>query len=150
MRLSAMLICALAASPFCFAGFFSRSGKPGNSNTRITLRKRLHINTLIAQPGTAEIDWSNLYSLTSTNFAMPSGLRYTPSGSHILWGRTEYSAAFDTIASVNVGGSRLTQFSQALTLTGQRYCTTATGSISPSRRRPRCFCGMSPARVWEP
>jgi hypothetical protein len=116
VQLSRMLIAILATSS-CFGGLFTRA-RPSNGNARIALRKRLHINTLIAQPGTAEIDWSNLYSLTTTNFALPSGLRYTPAGHHIIWGRTEYSAAFDTIASVNVGGSRLTQFSQAVTLTG--------------------------------
>lgn len=113
--LRAVLTAVLAASS-CFGGLFTRSN-PGSGNARIALRKRLHINTLIAQPGTAEIDWSNLYSLSSGNFAMPSGLKYTPAGRHIIWGRTEYSAAFDTVDSVNVGGSRLTQFSQAVTLT---------------------------------
>ena len=116
--LSAILICTLAASSSCFAGLFTSSGEPGNGNARITLRKRLHINTLISQPGTAEVDWGNLYSLTSANYSMPSGLRYTPPGSQIMWGLTEYSVAFDSIASANVGSSRLTQFSQALTFTG--------------------------------
>jgi len=105
------------ASPCCFAGIFTHSGEPGNGNAKITLRKRLHINTLITEPGTAEVDWGNLFSFSTENFAMPSGLRYTPAGSHIIWGRTEYSAAFDTVTSVDAGGGRLTQFSQALTLT---------------------------------
>ncbi len=98
------------------AGLFRRSGS-SNGNSKITLRKRLHVNTLITEPGTAEIDWSNLYSFSTANFAMPSAIKYTPSGSHIIWGRTEYSAAFDTVTSAAVAGSRLIQFSQALTLT---------------------------------
>jgi hypothetical protein len=117
-RFSISLICMALASPCCFAGLFTRSAQPGNSNAKITLRKRLHINTLITQPGTAEVDWGNLYSFSSANFAMPSGLRFTPAGRHIVWGRTEYSVAFDTVTSADVGGGRQTQFSQALTLTG--------------------------------
>jgi hypothetical protein len=115
-RLSIILICTALASPCCFAGLFTRAAEPGG-NARITLRKRLHINTLITEPGTAEVDWGNLYSLSTGNFAMPSGIRYTPAGSRIIWGRTEYSAAFDTFTSADVGGGRLAQFSQAVTLT---------------------------------
>jgi hypothetical protein len=89
----------------------------GASNSKISLRKRLHVNTLIAEPGTVEIDWSNLYSLTTANYAMPSSIKYTPQGSNIIWGRTEYSASFDTVTSADVGGGRLTNFSQAVTLT---------------------------------
>jgi len=71
----------------------------GNRNSRISLRKRLHVNTLITEPGTVEIDWSSLYSLSSTNFTMPAGVRYTPEGPNIAWGRTEYLAAIDSLTS---------------------------------------------------
>ncbi len=111
-----LMFVLLAASP-CFAALFKRNRQPGSGNSKITLRKRLHVNTLITPPGEVEIDWSSLYSLSTTNFAMPSAVRYTPAGSHILWGRTEYSASFDSISSADVGGGRLTRFSQALTLT---------------------------------
>jgi len=116
VRVSAVLIC-LMASPSCFAGLFTRGATQSNGNSKIALRKRLHINTLITEPGTAELDWGGLYSFSTNNFAMPSGLRYTPAGRHIIWGRTEYSVAFDTVTSANIGGGRLTQFSQAVTLT---------------------------------
>ena len=116
-RLLPIPIAVLLASPPCFAGIFKRANPSGSGNAKITLRKRLHVNTLITEPGTVEVDWSSLYSLTTTNFAMPSAVRYTPEGSHIIWGRTEYSVAFDTITSAVVGGSRLTQFSQAVTFT---------------------------------
>jgi hypothetical protein len=116
MRTTIVIYLALAA-PSCFAGLFTRAATPSSSNSKIALRKRLHINTLISEPGTSELDWGNLYSFSTSNYAMPSGLRYTPAGRHIIWGRTEYSVAFDTITSVPTGGSRLTQFSQALTLT---------------------------------
>ena len=116
MRSTILIYMALAA-PLCFGGLFPRSSPPSNGNSKIALRKRLHINTLISEPGTSEVDWGNLYSFSTTNYAMPSGLRYTPAGRHIIWGRTEYSIAFDTVTSVPTGGSRLTQFSQTLTFT---------------------------------
>jgi hypothetical protein len=83
-----------------------------------TLRKRLHVNDLITEPGTAEIDWGSLYSFTTSNFTMPSALKYTPAGSSVLWGRTEYSIAFDSISSAVDLGTRSTQFSDRITLTG--------------------------------
>ena len=112
-----ILMCVALAAPSCFGQLFTRASTPSNSNAKIALRKRLHINTLISEPGTAEVDWGNLYSFSTMNYAMPSGFRYTPAGRHIIWGRTEYSVAFDTVTSANAGGGRLTQFSQALTLT---------------------------------
>ena len=48
---------------------------------------------------------------------MPSSLKYTPMGTSIPWGRTEYSVAFDSIDSVPVSGGRDTQFSDRLTFT---------------------------------
>src|SRR5437868_7601878 len=113
MRSTILIYVALAA-PSCFAGLFTRAASPSNGNSKIALRKRLHINTLISEPGTAEVDWGNLYSFSTTNYAMPSGVRYTPPGRHIIWGRTEYSVAFDTVTSVPTGGRRLTQFSQTV------------------------------------
>jgi hypothetical protein len=111
--LTVLTVSLLGTSP-SYAALFKRSS---NSNSKITLRKRLHVNTLITEPGTVEFDWSNLYSLSTTNFTMPSAVKYTPSGTNVIWGRTEYSAAFDTVTSAQVGGSRLTRFSQAVTLT---------------------------------
>jgi len=90
-----------------------RAGSGRTSN--ITLRKRLHVNTLITEPGTMEIEWDNLYSATSSNFSMPSIVKYTPAGKNIPWGRTEYSVAFDSVASVPQGGQRVTQFSDRVT-----------------------------------
>jgi len=83
----------------------------------VTLRKRLHVNDLIAEPGTVEIDWGNLYSYTSSNFTMPSAFKYTPMGDSLLWGRTEYSIAFDSISSAVDLGTRTTQFSDRISLT---------------------------------
>ncbi len=91
-----------------------RVGSRRTSN--ITLRKRLHVNTLITEPGTMEIEWDNLYSATSDNFSVPSIIKYTPVGKNILWGRTEYSVAFDSIESVPQAGQRITQFSDRVTV----------------------------------
>ena len=82
----------------------------------ISLRKRTHVNTLIAEPGTGEIDWAQLYSFSSRNWTMPSTLRYTPKGGHLLWGRTEYSAAFESFTNLSAGDHRVTQTGDAVTL----------------------------------
>ncbi len=86
--------------------------------SNVTLRKRLHVNDLITEPGTLEIDFANLYSYTTWNFTIPSALKYTPAGNSVLWGRTEYSIAFDSISSAVNLGTRTTQFSDRLTLNG--------------------------------
>lgn len=81
------------------------------------MRKRLHINDLITEPGTVEIDWGTLYSYSTSNFTMPSAMKYTPDGDTLLIGRTEYSVVFDAVASTVDGGSRSAQFSDHVTLT---------------------------------
>jgi len=74
------------------------------------------VNDLITEPGTVEIDWGNLYSYTTSNFTMPSAMKYTPSGNSLLWGRTEYSVAFDSISSAVDLGTRTTQFSDRISV----------------------------------
>ena len=88
----------------------------GGRGETITLRKRLHVNTLITEPGTAEIEWGSLFSVTSGDFTLPAALKYTPEGRHIIWGRTEYSAAFDSVSVTDVDGRQIAQFSQTITL----------------------------------
>jgi hypothetical protein len=100
-------------APLGNAAILDHLRAPRTSN--ITLRKRLHVNTLITEPGTIEIEWDNLYSYTSGNFSMPSIVKYTPRGTSIPWGRTEYSVAFDSVDSVPQSGQRLTQFSDRVT-----------------------------------
>ena len=90
---------------------------PSGAASNISLRKRLHVNTLITQPGTFELDWSGLYSFTNDAFTMPAALKYTPEGKHILWGRTEYSIAFDSLSVADIGGGPLVEFSRSLTMT---------------------------------
>ncbi len=79
------------------------------------MSKRLHINDLIAEPGTLELDWGGLYSFTTGTLTMPSALKFTPEGKSVLWGRTEYSVSFDSLASAVNTGVRSTQFSDRLT-----------------------------------
>jgi hypothetical protein len=89
-----------------------------STRSNISLRKRLHVNTLISEPGTAEIDWDYLYSYTSSNYSLPSTIKYTPEGKSILWGRTEYSVSFDSVDSALLAGERSVEFSDRVTLTG--------------------------------
>jgi len=86
----------------------------GRHPTGVSLRKRLHVNDLITEPGTAEIDFAGLYSWTSGLTTLPSALKYTPEGSSLFWGRTEYSVSFDSVASTVNTGTRSTQFSDHL------------------------------------
>lgn len=79
------------------------------------MRKRLNVNDLITEPGTAEIDFGSLYSYTTDSFTLPSALKVTPKGSSLFWGRTEYSVGFDSVASAVDSGARTTQFSDRLT-----------------------------------
>ena len=83
-------------------------------HTSPSQRRRLHVNSLITAPGTAEIEWDNLYSFTTAAYAMPSSFKFTPTGSHILVGRTEYSASFDSLDSTPFAAGRANQFSDRL------------------------------------
>src|SRR5882672_9102823 len=93
---------------------FQRSSNPRST---ITLQKRLHVNTLITEPGTIELDWGNDYSFTSDSYTMPSTLKYTPEGKHVLWGRTEFAAGFDTVSSAVENDARIAHFGDRLTFT---------------------------------
>lgn len=105
----------MAASPG-LAAFLHLPRLGRGSGSTITLRKRLHVNTLITEPGTVEIEWGSLYSADSGHFTLPAALKYTPAGPHIIWGRTEYSVAFDSVSVADLGGNRVTQFGQSITL----------------------------------
>ncbi len=83
----------------------------------VSLRKRLHVNDLITEPGTVELDFGALYSYTTDRFTLPSALKFTPAGDSLFWGATEYSVAFDSVASAVNAGARSTQFSDRLTFT---------------------------------
>jgi hypothetical protein len=58
-----------------------------------------------------EVEWANDYSFSSDNYTMPSTIKYTPQGRHILWGRTEFSAGFDTVSTAVENDARIAHFS---------------------------------------
>jgi hypothetical protein len=117
MRRPVFVIAIFLLARPAFPAIFRLRKPAGAGGGNITLRKRLHINTLITEPGTAELDWGGLYSVSTTAFTMPAALKYTPQGTHIFWGRSEYAIAFDSITNNRTTVGRATQFSQSITLT---------------------------------
>src|SRR5690242_13406817 len=105
---AALLCCVL---PCGRAGFLGRLSHGGS----ISLRKRVHVNTLITEPGPMEVEWGGAFS-TGGNFTFPSAIKYTPEGPYAFWGRTEFSASFDSLSSVVQFDDRATQFSDRITL----------------------------------
>ncbi len=102
LAVAAALACCVHPARAGLLGRLSR-GEP------ISLRKRVHVNTLITEPGTMEIEWGGAFS-TGGNFTFPSDIKYTPEGRYIFWGRTEFSASFDSLASTVQFDDRATQF----------------------------------------
>ena len=94
MRIPALaLLLPLAASA---ASIHNGDLVPTERSPAITLRKRIHVNTLITPPGTAEIEWGGSFSRDG-GYTFPMTLHYTPEGHHVWWGRTEFSASFDSL-----------------------------------------------------
>ena len=84
----------------------------GDTSTRapaITLRKRIHVNTLITAPDTLEVEWGGAFSMDGS-FTFPATIHFTPEGHHVWWGRTEFSASFDSLASSADPLGRVTHF----------------------------------------
>jgi hypothetical protein len=96
-----LLPAAASAADFHLTGSSERS-------PAITLRKRLHVNTLITAPGTMEIEWGGAFSRDGS-FTFPTAIHFTPEGPHAWWGRTEFSASFDSLSynQVNHFGDRV-------------------------------------------
>ncbi len=94
-----------------------RRARPASSrHANLTLRQRLHINPLITDIGTLEIEWNNQYSGYGGDYSMPSTVKYTPEGSSLFWGKTEYSASFDSLEAFSDGnGGRPIHFSDRIT-----------------------------------
>jgi len=82
------------------AAIFHRSASDSNAQTApsIALRKRLHVNPLIAEPDTMDIEYGGAFSWDGS-FTLPMAFHFTPEGHHSWWGRTEFTAAFDSISS---------------------------------------------------
>ncbi len=80
----------------------------------ISLQRRVHVNTLITEPGSVEVEWDNVIS-SNDSYVMPSLIKFTPEGTNILWGRTEFSVGFDSLSSVLQFDQRINQFSDRIT-----------------------------------
>ncbi len=93
-RAALLVILLPAAAPT--ASFHIGDPAPSERGPAITLRKRIHINTLIAAPGTMEIEYGGSFSWGG-GFALPMAFHYTPEGHHAWWGRTEFIVGFDSI-----------------------------------------------------
>lgn len=75
----------------------------------LTLRKRLHVNPLITEPDTMELEYGVAASIDGS-FTLPTVIHFTPEGRHVWWGRTEFSAFFDSLNSTTQPLGRITQF----------------------------------------
>ena len=89
-------LAALLLYPAATAAIFHRQSNAKRASA-ISLRKRLHVNPLITEPDTIDIEWGGAFS-TSGNFTVPAVIHFTPEGTHVWWGRTEFSASFDSLA----------------------------------------------------
>ena len=114
IAIAGLLILA-ATQPSPAALFHRNRSSSSRRSSGVSSRKRLNVNDLITEPGTVELDWGSLYSYTTGAWTMPSALKFTPAGGSLLSGRTEYSVAFDSVASEINTGARSTQFSDRLT-----------------------------------
>ena len=110
------LIFLLAGAAAALPAEFAEPGGHGSERSRsISLRKRLHVNPLITEPDTMEIEWGGAFS-TGGGFTLPAVIHFTPEGPHTWWGRTEFSAGFDSVASSVDSGHRVTNFSDRVSL----------------------------------
>jgi hypothetical protein len=97
------------------AGPVQPGGGSSERSRALSLRKRVHVNTLITEPGTMDVEWGGAFSVGG-NFTLPSAIHYTPEGPHAYWGRTEFSANFDTLASSVDSGHRVSNFGDRVSL----------------------------------
>lgn len=78
-----------------------------------SLRKRIHINSLITQEGTVEVETGGNASLTGDAagaFVMPTVIKFTPKST-----QTEYNVSFDGLAREVSGSTVATHFSDRVT-----------------------------------
>src|SRR5437773_2091021 len=94
MRAGGILLAALLLNPAAFGAPGEGAGK---RSPAISLRKRLHVNPLITEPDTIDIEWGGSFSTTG-NFTIPPSIHYTPEGHHVGWGGPELSASFDSLS----------------------------------------------------
>ena len=93
----------------------------GQHSQAISLRKRVHVNTLITEPGTMDFEWGSAVS-SDGSFTFPTAIHYTPQGPYVWWGRTEFNVAFDSLSynEVNHFGDRITAAATCLVHDGDR------------------------------
>jgi hypothetical protein len=147
MIAGAVLLLELTA-PVTEARLLRRS--PRTRSSRIALRRRLHISPLITDVGTVETEWSTAWT-DPDSFTMPTTVKWTPEGSTLLWGRTEYSANFDVVSSIVSEGNRITHASDhvglagtALILDGEHWNLAAAPSVTfGSRDQPALRAGLT-------
>jgi hypothetical protein len=87
-----------------------RPSKMGSRIASQSLRRKVHINSLITEPGTFEVEWASAFS-GSGDYLLPTALKLTPSANPGFWGRTELSVSFDALSSSAENSSNSTQFS---------------------------------------
>jgi hypothetical protein len=96
---AALLVLSLHAA--AHAALFHRGDSaPSERGPAISLRKRIHVNTLITPPGTMELEYGGSFSWDGS-FTLPMTIHYTPEGHYAWWGRTEFSASFDSLSYDN-------------------------------------------------
>ena len=109
-RVVLVAIMLLFHPPLSSAGIHFRS-RSHRGATSQSLRKRLHVNSLITEPGTFEVEFANTLSVTSRSDFMPAALKWTPGTGTGIWGRTELNVGFDAVSSVLQPDGRANQFS---------------------------------------
>src|SRR5690348_15111006 len=97
MRFTPAIAALLLLQSNLSAALFGHSGEgTSRRGPAISLRKRLHVNPLITEPDTMEIEFGGAISASGTD-TLPAAIHYTPEGHYVVWGRTEYSASFDSL-----------------------------------------------------
>jgi len=96
MILARVAAALLALHGSAAAALFSHSDGSGRRAPAISLRERLHVNPLITEPDTIEVEWGSAFTTSGTD-TMPTTIHYTPKGPYVFWGRTEFSASFDSL-----------------------------------------------------
>jgi hypothetical protein len=81
----------------------------------MSLKRRLHVNNIIAEAGTAELELDASFS-PEGDFVFPTLWKFTPDGGKLLHGNTEFSLGYDTAVSDYASGPLATHFSDHLNL----------------------------------
>ena len=121
LRAPLALLALLLPQTAAAALFHLKGSTASQRSPAITLRKRLHVNTLITEPGTIDIEWGSAFS-TGGSFTFPTAIHYTPEGPYVWWGRTEFMLSFDSLSynEVNHFGDRITAAATCVVHDGDR------------------------------